>query len=278
VRDLSKKCFVGAGFKPAPAQIYPDFPIIQTERIPVMNPYRRILQIFFLGFSVVSTVFSTGCLTTEFTTYRNCLLPASEEFTRCSFCTFKGPVEINSREYLQYYVYDHVRWGKKCRIAYSIPKEGDGPAFARKNTDWNDRKSDIEVLLCFYFEPDDSTGKNSRPDFDSKVKKAESLIKKPNQGSDHPSSQLRPMDSVLFICATRTGKGTQISLLTKKDSQWVESGPYVVEQPVYEGSWLINTWNILSCAGYGVTVPVDTVTTIICFPFLCMMADLMSPR
>ena len=79
------------------------------------------------------------------------------------------------------------------------------------------------------------------------------------QASQHPV-----YTSILLVCATHDGKGTRVSLLSKEDSEWVESGPHVIDLPVQNNPWWVSTLP----AGYLVTVPVDVVTFPIQAPFL----------
>ena len=79
------------------------------------------------------------------------------------------------------------------------------------------------------------------------------------QTSQHPA-----YTSILLVCATQKGKGTRVSLLSKEDSKWMESGPHVIDLTIQDNPWWVNTLPV----GYLVTVPVDVVTFPVQAPFL----------
>jgi len=252
-----------------------------------MTSYTRTLQIFFLGILISGSFFLSGCggfilggCTEKLTQYRDSFYPVKGNARDATPCVLRDSTGVGSREYEEYEVPNFAHWGRNCkRIVYRIPKQGDGPAFAEKQNRSVIPDENCSAYVHFY------QGRQYVGMIRQKVV-AEEISYRNSKGDQfwedkkrgYPKGYLSDLKSVLFIFATRSGEGTQIVRLTKANSGWVESGSYIIEKPIHEDSGWIDTWNAVTYIGYGVTIPIDTVNTVIWFPFLPIIMGLaMSP-
>jgi hypothetical protein len=218
------------------------------------------------AFDMVIEDSKTNSATAILTEYRRIFLPKKSEYTETT-CTFQGTVIIASQEYLRYHTNDFANWDKTSEgITYFLPKQGNSPVLVSRTNSPTTNKPDVPAGIVF-----DLEGKSSQADLEAQQdKKIKFYLEKLKTG--YKLSTYKP-DSIVYVCATRSGKGSRIALFTRKKAEWDLSGSYVIEEPIYENPWGINTLrNAALCAGYAVTVPTDAVlatvrTTSIVFLF-----------
>ncbi len=230
-----------------------------------MDPCRRITRIG-LGLAYLTGVlFLTNCTnlvqsavgvmmsTEKLTEYRRSFEPHLPDTPYLmENCTFKGTREIASREYLQYDAKDLAYWDRGTRqISYCLPKQDKG--FALVYTTEKTKISDLDqsgilagLIFCYIDQPEI-----------------------PKRILDDVKDRKDPeYQSVLCVRATLSGKDTRITLLTRDGSEWIESGPYLVEQPIHEENpWWIKAWTKVSAVGYVITVPMKPVMVVAFAPY-----------
>ncbi len=189
--------------------------------------------------------------TAKFTEYRRSLLPRKAEYTETT-CTFQGTVQIASQEYLSFHTKDFANWDRNSEgITYLLPRQGNGPALIQTMNSPVQKRPNKPVGIVFDLDeklPQDNLESQQKEKTDFYLVRLE---------TDTKLSLSKP-DILLYVCATRSGEGTRITLFTRNKTKWDLSKSYVVEQPIQDNLCWTDTKAALSSAGYLVTVMEDT--------------------
>ncbi len=189
--------------------------------------------------------------TAKFTEYRRSLLPRKAEYTETT-CTFQGTVQIASQEYLSFHTKDFANWDRNSEgITYLLPRQGNGPALIQTANSPVQKRPNKPVGIVF-----DLDEKLSQTNRESQQKEKSDFYLVRLETDTRLSS--RTPDILLYVCATRSGEGTRITLFTRNKTKWDLSKSYVVEQPILDNLCWTDTKAALSSAGYLVTVTEDT--------------------
>lgn len=189
--------------------------------------------------------------TAKFTEYRRSLLPRKAEYTETT-CTFQGTIQIASQEYLSFQTKDFGNWDRNSEgITYLLPRQGNGPALIQTTNSPVQKRPNNSAGLVF-----DLDEKLSQTDLESQQKEKSDFYLVRLETDTKLSS--RTPDILLYVCATRSGEGTRITLFTRNKTKWDLSKSFVVEQPIQDNLCWTDTKAALSSAGYLVTVTEDT--------------------
>ncbi len=179
----------------------------------------------------------TGCVSAQFTAYRRSFQSELPKEKMSGECVFRGTTNLSGKIFLRYDLYDIANWDKHISsIAYLVPQSVGAPLIVEKMKQ-PIRHEELNASFIFY---------------SNRIQKKylQNVIDRMKM-SKHPVHT-----SILLVCATQDGKGTQVSILSKKNSKWVKAGPYITEQPIQKKTWWVN----ILPTGYLITVPIDVVT------------------